>query len=35
MPWELFDENDARQALTLAEEAVTMTVQVIQRGETW
>jgi hypothetical protein len=32
-PWELFDENDARQALSLAEEAVTLAVQIIQEGE--
>ena len=32
-PWELFGENDARQALALAEEALTLAVQIIQEGE--
>ena len=31
-PWELFDESDARQALTLAEEAVTLADQIIQEA---
>jgi HEPN domain-containing protein len=29
-PWELFDEADARQALTMAEEAVKLAQEIIQ-----
>jgi HEPN domain-containing protein len=29
-PWELFDEADARQALLMAEEAVSLTQEIIQ-----
>lgn len=31
-PWELFDEDDARQALTIAEEAVVIADQVVKES---
>lgn len=31
-PWELFDESDARQALTFAEEAVALAQQIVQEA---
>jgi hypothetical protein len=31
-PWELFDEEDARQALAMAEEAVALAKQIIQEA---
>lgn len=33
-PWELFDQASAEQALTLAEEAVTLATQVVEGGPT-
>lgn len=29
-PWELFDETDAREALTMAEDAVRLATQLVQ-----
>ena len=31
-PWELFDESRAKEALALAEEAVSLARQILERG---